>query len=54
MFAIWQALRALEQRKGSGRKYTVFVDSTLAITRIRDDAWGPAQRIGVAAIEVQL
>ena len=26
VFAIWQALRALEQRKESGRTYTVFVD----------------------------
>ena len=36
VFAIWQALRALEQRKESGRRYTVFVDSTSAITRVRD------------------
>ena len=53
VFAIWQALRALEQRKESGRRYTVFVDSTSAITRVRDDARGPGQRFGVAAIEVQ-
>ena len=53
VFAIWQALRALEQRKDSGRRYTVFVDSTSAITRVRDDARDPGKRIGVAAIEVQ-
>ena len=52
VFAIWQPLRVLEQRKESGRSYTIFVDSTSAITRIRDDARGPGQRFGVAAIEV--
>ena len=52
MFAIWQALRVPEQRGESGRSYTIFVDSTSAITRVRDDARGPGQRFGVAAIEV--
>ena len=52
VFAIWQALVALEQGRESGRRYTVFVDSTSAITRDRDDARGPGQRFGVAAIEV--
>ena len=28
-FAIYQALRALDQRQESGRRYTVFVDSTV-------------------------
>ena len=37
VFAEWQALRALEQRKESGREYTIFVDSAPAITRVRDD-----------------
>ena len=53
MFAIWQALRALEQRRESGREYTIFVDSTSPIKRVRDDAWGPGQRFGIAAIEVE-
>ena len=53
VFAVWQALRALEQRNEHGREYTVFVDSTSAITRVRDDARGPGQRFGVAAIEVE-
>ena len=35
------------------REYTIFVDSTSAITRVRDDARGPGQRFGVAAIEVE-
>ena len=43
----------MEQRKESGREYTIFVDSTSAITRVRDDARGPGQRFGVAAIEVE-
>ena len=53
VFAIWQALLALERRNESGRRYTIFVDSTAAITRVRDDARSPGQRFGVAAIEVE-
>ena len=53
VFAVWQALRALEQRSRHGREYTIFVDSASAITRVRGDARGPGQRIGVAAIEVE-
>ena len=52
VFAIWQALRVLERRNESGRSYTVFVDSTSAIARVRDGTRGPGQRFGVAAIEV--
>ena len=36
----------------NGRRCTVFVDSTSAIARVRDDALGPGQRFAVAAIEV--
>ena len=50
--AIYQALRALDQRQESGRRYTVFVDSISAITRVRGDALGPGQRFAVAAIGV--
>ena len=53
VFAVWRALRALEQRNERDRRYTIFVDSTAAITRVRDDARGPGQRFGVAAIEVE-
>ena len=52
-FAVWQALRALEQRNEHDREYTIFVDSTSAITRVRDDARGSGQRFGVAAMEVE-
>ena len=52
VLAIWQALRVLEQRKESGRSYTIFVDSASAIAKARDDTQGPGQRFGVAAIEV--
>ena len=50
-FAIYQALRALDQRQESGHRYTVFADSTSAIDRVRSDALGPGQRFAVAAIE---
>ena len=45
--------QGLKQRSEHGREYTIFVDSTSAITRVRDDARGPGQRFGVAAIEVE-
>ena len=34
VFVVWQALRALEQRNERDREYTIFVDSTSAITRV--------------------
>ena len=49
VFAVWQAHRAFEQRSERDREYTIFVDSTSTITRVRDDARGPGQRFGVAA-----
>ena len=52
VFAIYQALRAIEQRQERGRQYTVFVDSTSAITRVGDDSLGPGQHFAVASIEV--
>ena len=52
VFAIYQALRVIEQRQERGRQYTVFADSTSAITRVGDDDLGPGQRFAVAAIEV--
>ena len=42
VFAIWQALRVLEQRWEGGGRYTIFVNSTSATTRVRDDARGSA------------
>ena len=51
-FAIYQALHALDQQQESGHQYTVFVDSTSAINRVRDDALGTGQRFAVAATEV--
>ena len=50
-FAIYQALRSLGQCQEDGYQYTVFVDSTAAIDRVRSDALGPGQRFAVAAIE---
>ena len=40
-FAIYQALRALDQRQESKHRYTVFVDSASALDRVRSDALGP-------------
>ena len=45
--AIYQALPALDQRRESGHRYTVFVDSTAAIDRVRSDALGPGQHFAV-------
>ena len=39
-FAIYQALRTLDQRQEGGHQYTVFVDSTSAINRAGDDGLG--------------
>ena len=36
----------------TGHQYTIFVDSTVAIDRIRTDAIGPGQRFAVAIMEV--
>ena len=52
VFAIYQALSTIERRQERGHSYTVFVDSTSAIDRVRDDELGPGQRFAVAAIEV--
>ena len=52
VFAIYRALLWLEGRQGTGRRFTIFADSTAAIERVRADALGPAQRFAVAAIEV--
>ena len=41
-FAIYQALRGLDQRQESDYRYTVFVGSTFAIGRVRDDALNPS------------
>ena len=51
-FVIYQALRALDQPQESRHRYTVFVDSTAAMDRVRGDALSPSQRFAVAAIEV--
>ena len=52
VFAVYEALRALDQRRESGRGYTVFVDSTATMDRIRTDEAGPGQRFAIAAAEV--
>ena len=51
-FAIYQALRALDQRQERGSRYTVFLDSTSAINRVSNEVLGPGQQFAVAAIEV--
>ena len=48
----YQALRVLGRRQESEHRSTVFVDSTAAIDRVRNDALSPGQRFAVAAMEV--
>ena len=45
VYAIAQALSVMDQRRGSGRRYTVFVDSTSAIGRVRSDSIGRARAL---------
>ena len=52
IYAIYQALRAFDQRQESGHRHTIFADSTTAIDRVRTDAIGPYQRFAVASREV--
>ena len=51
VFAIWWAIRTLGRRQESGRRYTVFVDSTSTIDRVRTDAIGLGQRFAITAME---
>ena len=43
VYAIAQALEVINRRQESGRRYTIFVDSTAAIDRVRTDSIGPGQ-----------
>ena len=52
VYAIYRALRILDQRQESGHRYVIFVDSTSIIERIRTDAFGPGQRFDIATMEV--
>ena len=52
VYAIYRALRILNQRQESGHRYVIFVDSTSIIERIRTDAFGPGQRFDIATMEV--
>ena len=51
VFAIYKALGTIEQSE-QGRRYTIPVETTSAITRVRDDDKGPGQPFAMAAIEV--
>ena len=51
VYAIAQAIEVIDQRQGRGHQYTIFVDSTSAVGRIRTDAIGPGQSSGIAATE---
>ena len=51
VYAIYQALRNLDQRQERDHRYTIFVDSTAAIDRIQSDLPGPGQHFAAAAIE---
>lgn len=52
MYAICQAVKALEARGQSVRRYTIFPDSQAAIRRELTDALGPDQQWARAIIEV--
>ena len=51
-FAIYQALRILDQQQATGQRYMIFSDSQAAIQRIRTDTAGPGQQWARAAMEV--
>lgn len=51
-FMTCQALSIMDQRQENGRRYTLFVDSTSAISRILSEDIGPGQCFAVASIEV--
>ena len=50
-YAIFRAPKIFDGGQESGRQYTIFVDSTTAIDRVRSDAVGPGQHLARAAIE---
>lgn len=51
VFAIYRALKWIDDRQGRGKRYIIFSDSTAAIARIRSDEIGPGQRFTIAAME---
>ena len=51
VYAIAQAIEVIDQKQERGHQYTIFVDSTSAVDRIRTDAIGPGQSFGIVAIE---
>ena len=52
VFAVYRALSVIDQRQEQGRRYMIFVDSTSAISRVRDDSLDLGPRFAVAAIEI--
>ena len=51
-YSIRQALSIMNPRQESGRRHTLFVDSTSAISRVRSGDIGPGQRFVVESVEV--
>ena len=43
VFAIYQEPSIINKRHESGRRYTLFVDSTAAIEQVRTDTLGPGR-----------
>ena len=52
VFAIYQALRIINRQQESGRRHTLFFDSTAAIEHVRTDALGPGQAYVTAEMKV--
>ena len=50
VYTIYRAHSILDRRQESGHRYTLFVDSTAAINRIRSDHTGPGQRFAIAEV----
>ena len=51
VYAIAQAIEVINQRQERSHRYSIFVDSTSALDRIRTDAIRQGQSFGIAAIE---
>ena len=51
VYAIYRALKAIDQWEGSGHQYTIFSDSASAVDRTRSDSMGPRQRFALAIYE---
>lgn len=52
VYAIYGALKIIDQQEESNRQYAIFSDSASAVDRIYSERRGPGQRLAIAAHEV--